>query len=121
MKNLSKWIAENIMGECWHKIVKRYHNDNPNYWHECEKCGKLYLDPQEDNEKPYATDLNLAFEAAKKYGMNEYFVRLSSLGTIDVITVDPDLQYIADHKNPATAICLAIYKLKMGTNWIDGK
>lgn len=116
---LDKYITKEIMGKCWHDW------DEDEY--KCRKCGIecVVISPGYLGQRPkYTTDLNLAFEAAEKFGLLEE-LKGSGWLTKAAIGMWWVVQYpkrdgkaiIAEHENPATCICLAIYRLKTGKNW----
>jgi hypothetical protein len=121
MKNLNEWIAEKIMGECAHDLTVNRDDDFKNHW-QCSKCDMGKDKPAGPRHlymvKSYTTDLNLAFEAAEKAGIERVTVWLPERH-VSVTQKRPIDFAELQHKNSATAIALAIYKLKTGKDWVD--
>lgn len=63
---LSKFITENIMRECWHE-PKELEKGTPQT---CNKCGLYTIGSRVTDKwhnKPYATDLNIMMKAVEKF------------------------------------------------------
>lgn len=109
MKDLDKYIAEKVMGweVEWLEMTEYYYR---------VKGGK-----RTHRIAMYTTDLNLAFEAAKKFGLWKRRTRKRTLGLVHgvyaVYRGSRTNEIVGQHKNAATAICLAIHRLKTGKDW----
>jgi len=106
MKTLDRWIAEEVMGE------------------DCRLENVLW--ENSIFHKPYTTDLNLAVKAGQKADLwhRHHFGEDMYIWIVFEINVSTQgggrhLNILAQHEHPATAICLAIYKLKTGEEWKD--
>lgn len=120
MQKLNEWIATEIMLDETIRVCKSLGCRNPDQ-HNCKDC--LRTKP-ENITKPFCTDLELAMKAAKKalYGCMIEFpsVHNPKYEVCERSTGDwgqAEYNFISEHEHPATAICLAIYKLKTGEDW----
>lgn len=105
MKDLDRWIAEEVMGQV---VVEGY---NP--------CGGPYLVSNTHQSIEYTTDLNLAFAALKKSMNGAYYLKaLYNAGVVEyhVDTIGKEIVK-AKGKTDSEAICKCIYKLKTGKDW----
>ena len=117
MKELDKWIAEKVMGlkleERYGEVVERV----------CEGVTATI--------RSYTTDLNLAVEAAEKVEFwKQHIITKHKFDNKWQFAVHekrylewgPDMMgMILSHENLASAICLAIFKIKTGKDWNQNK